>query len=198
MGAHLDADLPVRPAVHLSATAAARTVICPAKARPNIAHHRRGRLHEGLDIGAHRFPTSAQNPYLKFDSFAYPAAFTAGTLGRNTFEGPGLNWTQLSLAKWWQFGERARFQLRVDGNNFFRTKQPNYSNPSAPTTPRARRFRPRLRHPRLVLRRRHVEFAPAARGPVPVLIHDLISVSEGRPARLSGRRRGAPSPQAPR
>jgi hypothetical protein len=81
------------------------------------------------DIGAHRFPTSAQNPYLNFSSFAYPAAFTAGTLGRNTFEGPGLIWTQLSLAKWWQIGERARFQVRIDGNNF-PFKQANFSNPS--------------------------------------------------------------------
>ena len=80
------------------------------------------------------FPNSAQNPYLKFDAFAYPAAFTLGSLGRNTFEGPGLNWTQLSLAKWWKIGERARIQLRLDGNNFFPKKQPNFSNPSSTYT----------------------------------------------------------------
>ena len=50
------------------------------------------------------------NPYLNFNSFAYPAAFTPGTLGRNTFEGPGMNWTQISLSKWWRVRERARFQ----------------------------------------------------------------------------------------
>jgi hypothetical protein len=82
------------------------------------------------EIGPNRFPTSAQNPYLNFASFAYPAAFTVGNLGRNTFIGPGLNWTQLSLAKVWTFRERLRFQLRMDTNNF-PFKQPQFSNPSA-------------------------------------------------------------------
>jgi hypothetical protein len=38
-----------------------------------------------------------------------------------------MNWTQISLAKWWKFGERCRFQLRFDGDNF-RFKQPNFAN----------------------------------------------------------------------
>jgi hypothetical protein len=83
-----------------------------------------------LEHRSNRFPTSAQNPYLNFASFAYPAAFTPGTLGRNTFEGPGLNWSQLSLSKWWRVRERARFQLRFDGYNF-PFKQPNFANPSS-------------------------------------------------------------------
>jgi len=70
------------------------------------------------DIGSNRFPTSAQNPYLQFSAFAYPAAFTAGTLGRNTFTGPGMNWMQLGLAKTFDLGERLKLQLRVEGNNF--------------------------------------------------------------------------------
>jgi hypothetical protein len=61
-------------------------------------------------------------------------AFTAGNLGRNTFEGPGLNWTQLSLAKWWRIKERARVQLRLDANNFFPKKQPSFSNPNSSWT----------------------------------------------------------------
>jgi hypothetical protein len=36
----------------------------------------------------------------------------------------------LSLAKWWQIKERARFELRIDGNNFPFT-QPNFANPSS-------------------------------------------------------------------
>ena len=68
---------------------------------------------------------------MKFNSFAYPAAFTVGNLGRNTFEGPGLNWTQLSIAKWWDLKERVRFQLRIDGNNFFPKMQPNFANPAS-------------------------------------------------------------------
>src|SRR5262249_23715780 len=65
------------------------------EARPNILTTNEEALVKNWDIGANRFPTSAQNPYLNFNSFAYPAAFTPGTLGRNTFEGPGLTWTQL-------------------------------------------------------------------------------------------------------
>jgi len=81
-------------------------------------------------IGPHRFPTSAQNPYLLFSAFAYPAAFTAGTLGRNIFEAPGMSWTQVSLSKHWIFRERARVTLRVDGNNL-PFKQPQFSRPTS-------------------------------------------------------------------
>jgi hypothetical protein len=70
------------------------------------------------NIGPNRFPTSAQNPYLQFSAFAYPAAFTVGTLGRNTFTGPGMNWMQLGLAKTFDLSERLKFMLRVEGNNF--------------------------------------------------------------------------------
>ena len=51
-----------------------------------------------------------------------------GSLGRNTFEGPGLNWTQFSLSKWWSVKERYRFQIRFDGYNF-PFKQANFANP---------------------------------------------------------------------
>ena len=66
------------------------------------------------------------------DRATYFADFTnrVGNLGRNTFEGPGLNWTQLSLAKWWKIRERGRFELRLDGNNF-PFMQPNFGNPGA-------------------------------------------------------------------
>jgi len=103
----------------------------PGEARPNMLTTVEEAYNKDWNIGPNRFPTSAQNPYLNFNSFAYPAAFTPGTLGRNTFEGPGLNWTQLSLAKWWQIKERFRFQARVDANNFFPMKQPQFSNPAS-------------------------------------------------------------------
>ncbi len=103
----------------------------PGESRPNILTTNEEAVNGNWTIGANRFPTQAQNPYLKFGSFAYPAAFTAGNLGRNTFEGPGLNWTQLSLAKWWRLTEKVRIQARLDANNFFPKKQPNYSNPAA-------------------------------------------------------------------
>jgi hypothetical protein len=82
-------------------------------------------------IGPNRFPTSAQNPYLLFNSFAYPAAFSAaGTIGRNTYEAPGMNWMQFSLAKTWQIREHARFMLRADMNNW-PFKQPEFAAPNS-------------------------------------------------------------------
>ena len=99
-------------------------------ARPNILTTFDQAQVSGWELGPNRFPAAAQNPYLNFSSFAYPAAFTVGNLGRNTFEGPGLLWTQLSLSKWWNIGERMKFQLRLDGNNF-PFMQPNFSNPGS-------------------------------------------------------------------
>jgi hypothetical protein len=102
----------------------------PGNSRPNIVTTMSQAQVQGWDIGPNRFPTSAQNPYLNFSSFAYPAAFTAGSLGRNTFEGPGLNWMQVSMAKWWTVKERYRFELRFDGYNW-PIEQPQYANPNA-------------------------------------------------------------------
>ena len=51
-------------------------------------------------------------------TFAYPAAFTVGSIGRNTFTGPANNWMQLGLSKSWVLRERFRFMLRAEGNNF--------------------------------------------------------------------------------
>ena len=72
---------------------------------------------QNWDIGPNRFPTTAQNPYLKFSAFAYPAAFTVGTLGRNTFESPGMSWTQMSISKSWSIWERVRIITRLDMMN---------------------------------------------------------------------------------
>jgi len=101
----------------------------PGESRPNIVTTHDAAQVENWTLGANRFPTQAQNPYLNFSSFAYPAAFTVGNLGRNVFEGPGLNWTQVSIAKWWTVKERYRFQVRLDGNNF-PLKQPQFADPN--------------------------------------------------------------------
>ncbi len=101
----------------------------PGESRPNIVTSNQAALVDNWDIGPNRFPTQAQNPYLNASSFAYPAPFTAGTLGRNTFEAPGLQWTQFSIAKWWHVKEKYRFQVRLDGNNF-PIKQPQYADPN--------------------------------------------------------------------
>lgn len=106
----------------------------PGESRPNALTTAEQARNRNWTIGPNRFPTTAQNPYLKFDSFAYPAAFTPGTLGRNTFEGPGLKWTQLSLSKWWSIRERLRVQARLDVNNLFPKLEPNFSNPNATFT----------------------------------------------------------------
>ena len=70
---------------------------------------------ENWKMGPNRFPQSAQNPLYDIKAFAYPAAFTQGSLGANTGRGLWLFWPQYSLAKEWDF-ERFRFSVRVDAN----------------------------------------------------------------------------------
>jgi hypothetical protein len=85
------------------------------------------------NIGPNRFPVNnnkAQNPYLKFSAFSYPAAFTTGTLGRNVFEGPGANWTQMSISKSWTIRERVRVTSRLDMMNL-PLKQPSFNLPNS-------------------------------------------------------------------
>ena len=101
----------------------------PGNSRPNILLPFDQTQVDGWKIGPHRFPTDAQNPFLNLNAFAYPAPYTAGTLGRNTFEGPGLYWPQASLAKRWQYRERLSFTLRWDVSNVF--KLPQFSTPNS-------------------------------------------------------------------
>ncbi len=61
--------------------------------------------------------------------FAYPAAYTTGTVGRNTIEGPGLNWTQTSVSKNFKFREKYNLDVRFDAQNVFKT--PNFRNPNS-------------------------------------------------------------------
>jgi hypothetical protein len=84
---------------------------------------------EHVDIGPNRFPFSAQNRYLNINGFAYPAAYTIGTLGRNTLEAPGIVWPQTSLQKSWSLLEKLRFTLRADVNNIF--KYNNFNPPNS-------------------------------------------------------------------
>ena len=76
-----------------------------------------------------RFNNSIKNPMWNISAFAYPAAYTPGTVGRNTIEGPGLIWSQGSLAKNIKVRERYNLDVRFDINNVF--KRPNFSNPSS-------------------------------------------------------------------
>ena len=84
---------------------------------------------EHVDIGPNRFPFSAQNRYLSSAGFAYPAAYTIGTLGRNTLEAPGIIWPQTSIQKTWMIRERLRMTIRGDINNIY--KYHNFNPPNA-------------------------------------------------------------------
>lgn len=101
----------------------------PGAARPNQILPDEQAQVKNWEIGQHRFPISAQNRYFNFDGFAYPAAFTPGTLGRNTFESPGLRWTQISFSKVFKIRERTQFIIRWDMNN--PTKEPQFGDPNA-------------------------------------------------------------------
>jgi hypothetical protein len=100
----------------------------PGSSRPNLVPGVNP-VTESWNIGEHRFPTQAQVPYLNAAAFSYPDAFTAGTMGRNVLEAPGLTWPQFSLSKQWTVYEGARFILRWDMNNPF--KSPNYGAPNS-------------------------------------------------------------------
>jgi hypothetical protein len=76
-----------------------------------------------------RFNNNLKNPMWNINAFAYPAPYTTGTAGRNIIDGPGLIWSQASIAKVLRFGEKVNLDLRFDVNNVF--KRPNFSNPNA-------------------------------------------------------------------
>jgi hypothetical protein len=102
----------------------------PGAQRPNItASSFEDAKTPNWSIGPNRFPTAAQNPYLRLDAFAYPAAYTTGNLGRNTFSGPTLIWQQASIAKEFPLRERLKFIFRLDVNKIF--KRPSLARPNA-------------------------------------------------------------------
>lgn len=76
-----------------------------------------------------RFETAYENPVWNVNAFAYPAAFTLGTLGRNTIDGFPLTWSQASASKNIHLWERANLAIRYDINNVF--KNPNFVNPTS-------------------------------------------------------------------
>ncbi|HUS05732.1 MAG TPA: carboxypeptidase regulatory-like domain-containing protein [Bryobacteraceae bacterium] len=76
-----------------------------------------------------RFNNNLKNAFWNLNAFTFPAAFTPGTVGRNTVEGPGMVWTQGSIAKTVKMKERVNLDLRFDINNIF--KRPTFNNPSS-------------------------------------------------------------------
>jgi len=89
----------------------------PGQARPHqILPNDQVRV-KNWNIGPHRFPQSAQNPLYNINAFAYPAQFTAGTLGNGTARGLWLLWHQWTIGKEWRFAERFRYSMTLNGNN---------------------------------------------------------------------------------
>jgi hypothetical protein len=82
-----------------------------------------------VDIGPNRFPFSAQTRYLNINGFAYPGAYSIGTLGRNTLQAPGIIWAQTSVQKSWRIRELLKFTLRADMNNPY--KYHNFNPPNS-------------------------------------------------------------------
>ncbi len=127
LGLRLDPDFPIGPTYHGYLRGSPERYL-PGASRPNQILPNNQAQPEDWELGPHRFPLAAQNRYFNFDAFAYPAPFTAGTLGRNTFESPGLRWTQLSLSKEFRVTERVIFSIRWDNNN--PTKEPQFPDPN--------------------------------------------------------------------
>ncbi|MBL8216116.1 MAG: TonB-dependent receptor [Bryobacterales bacterium] len=115
------------PPVHVTAAGGPNRYL-PGLQRPNALVPADQLVVQDYNVGA-RFPLAAQNSYFNTNGFAYPAPFTAGTMGRNVLESPGMQWTQLSLSKVFPVGERLRFSVRWDVNN--PTKQPQLADPGA-------------------------------------------------------------------
>ena len=85
---------------------------------------------QNYNIG-NRFPVSqGQNPYFNLSSFAYPDAYTIGTLGARVLEAPSILWMQFFVTKsWFPKGERLKLSLRLDGHNL-PWKRPQLSAPN--------------------------------------------------------------------
>ncbi|MCZ2079970.1 MAG: TonB-dependent receptor [Bryobacteraceae bacterium] len=96
--------------------------------RPNLTGTYDNIKVDNWEIGD-RFNNNLKNAMWHINAFAYPAAYTTGAAGRNIIEGPGLIWSQTSIAKVLRFAEKVNLDLRFDVNNVF--KRPNFSNPSA-------------------------------------------------------------------
>jgi hypothetical protein len=81
------------------------------------------------DVGTDRYTTQNENAVIDMNYFSYPAAFTAGNLGRNVVTGLPLVWSTVSARKNIKFKERFNLTLRWDMNNPWKTY-----NFDAPTT----------------------------------------------------------------
>ena len=95
----------------------------PGTIRPDMAA---GKTYDDIRIpwdrkGPCRHQVACALPWMDMSAFAYPAAFTPGTSGRNILSGPGNFWVQASIAKTIVVKERLKGTLRYDVNNPFKT-----------------------------------------------------------------------------
>ena len=98
--------------------------------RPNSTGDRARLRDNWQDIGGDRFVQANQNGLIQSMSyFSYPAAFTLGNVGRNTFDRQRFIDTQFSASKQWRIKERATAEFRFDFQNPFK-----WYNLSAPVT----------------------------------------------------------------
>jgi hypothetical protein len=97
-------------------------VYLPMATRPDMAV---GKTYDDIRLdwdpkGPCRHQRACQAAWADINAFAYPAAFTPGTSGRNIVSGPGMVWHQASVSKSFLFGERLKGTLRYDINNPFK------------------------------------------------------------------------------
>jgi hypothetical protein len=105
-------------------------VVATRAGRPNSTGQRARLRDNWTDIGGDRFVQANQNGLIESMSyFAYPAAFTQGNVGRNTFDRQRFIDTQFSASKQWKVKERATAEFRFDFQNPFK-----WYNLSAPNT----------------------------------------------------------------
>jgi hypothetical protein len=85
-------------------------------------------------VGAYRVTKGigAHTTWFDPSAFAQPAAGTFGSVGRNTFSGPGLFNLDASLFRKFTITERVRAELRVESFNF--TNTPKFNNPNGDIT----------------------------------------------------------------
>jgi len=96
-------------------------VVATRAGRPNSTGQRAGLRDNWQDIGSNRFLQAAQNSLVEsMDYFSYPAAFTQGNVGRNTFDRQRFIDTQFSASKEWRIKERATATFRFDFQNPFK------------------------------------------------------------------------------
>jgi hypothetical protein len=105
-------------------------VVATRTGRPNSTGQRARLRDNWQDIGGDRFVQANQNGLIESMSyFSYPAAFTYGNVGRNTFDRQRFIDTQFSASKNWSIKERITATFRFDFQNPFK-----WYNLSAPNT----------------------------------------------------------------